>query len=177
LTFLYTLLALVLLVVISVWLYIKRKGDCHFEFLVDQRTKFEPTEIKDTYVVFSCQVPFINNGTQDGTLIDVHMRTLLPKEQFDKVNVDAWLYSNTDPRNDAYWEASLIPFGKGGTVTVQVKLTAYEGDIRAALAEMVDMPMYIVFEVVGRRPIAVHKNYMVMTMEETRGSVGQARVA
>jgi hypothetical protein len=30
---------------------------------------------------------------------------------------------------------------------------------------------------VGRRPIAVHKNYMVMTMEETRGSVGQARVA
>lgn len=171
--FLYGLFVVALLIVGAVWAYIHSKGDCYFEFLVDQRTKFEPIEIKENYVVFSCQVPFVNKGAQDGTLIDVHLRTLLPKEQYDKVEVDGRLNNAEDPRNDHYWEAVIIPYGTGGSAVINVRLTAFDGDIRAALAEMVDMPMYIVYEVVGRRPIVVYKTYMVMTMEETRGALNK----
>lgn len=172
--FLQFLLLFIFLVALAVWLYIKMKGDCQFAFLVDQRTKFTPVEIKDNYAVFSCQVPFVNKGTQDGTLIDVHLRTLLPHEYYDKVDVDGRLHNATDPRNDHYWESVIIPYGTGGTAVINVKLTAVHGDIRAALADMVDMPMYIVSEVVGRRPIVVYKTYMEMTQEETRAAVQTA---
>jgi len=162
------LLILVVLVTLSVWLYIKAKGDCRFEFLVEERTAFVPVEIKDNYVVFSCRVPFVNRGTQDGTLIDVHLRTLLPKEYYDKVDVDGRMHDANDPRGDHYWESVIIPYNTGGTAVLNIKLTATSGDIRADLAEMVDMPMYIVYEAVGRRPIVVYKDYLVMTQEETR---------
>lgn len=168
--FLQGLLILVVLVALAVGLYIKSKGDCRFAFLVDQRTPFELKEMQDNYAIFSCQVPFVNNGTQDGTLIDVHLRTLLPHEYYDKVDVDGRLHNAGDPRNDHYWEAVIIPYGAGGSAVINIKLTAVDGDIRAALAAMVDMPMYIVFEVVGRRPIDLYKTYMVLTQEETRAA-------
>jgi hypothetical protein len=170
LIFLQGLFVFIILAALAIWLYIKSKGDCKFAFLVDQRTQFVPVEIKDDYAVFSCQVPFVNKGTQDGTLIDVHIRTLLPYEYYDKVVVDGRMHNATDPRNDHYWEAVIIPYGTGGAAVINIKLTAVDGDIRAALAEMVDMPMYIVFEVVGRRPIVVYKTYLVMTREETRAA-------
>jgi hypothetical protein len=167
------LLILVILGVLSVWLYIKSKGDCRFEFLVAERTAFVPVETRENYVVFSCQVPFVNSGAQDGTLIDVHLRTLLPKEYYDKVDVDGRMHNASDPRGDHYWESVIIPYGTGGTAVLNIKLTATSGDIRADLAEMVDMPMYIVYEVVGRRPIVVYKAYLVMTQEETRAVLEQ----
>lgn len=167
------LLILAILVAAAVWLYIKSKGDCRFQFIVEERTTFVPVESKDDYVIFSSRVPFVNSGTQDGTLIDVHLRTLLPKEYYDKVDVDGRMHNASDPRNDHYWESIIIPYGTGGTAVLNVKLTAVNGDIRAALASMVDMPMYIVYEVVGRRPIVVYKTYLVMTQEETRAAVGQ----
>lgn len=169
--FLQGLIILLILAALAVWLYIKSKGDCRFVFLVDQRTQFEPVEIKDNYVVFSCEVPFVNKGTQDGTLIDVHLRTLLPHEYYDKVDVDGRMHNASDPRSDHYWESIIIPYGTGGSAVLKVKLTAVNGDLKAALAGMVDMPMYIVYEVVGRRPIVVYKTYMVMTQEETRAAV------
>lgn len=171
------LLILVVLVALSVWLYIKSKGDCRFEFLVAERTAFVPVEIKDNYVVFSCRVPFVNSGTQDGTLIDVHLRTLLPQEYYDKVDVDGRMHNASDPRGDHYWESIIIPYDTGGVAVLNIKLTATGGDIRDALAEMVDMPMYIVYEVVGRRPIVVYKTYLVMTQEETRAVAEQLQIA
>lgn len=175
--FLQGLLIFIVLAALAVWLYIKSKGDCRFEFLVDQRTPFTPVELKDNYIVFSCQVPFVNKGTQDGTLIDVHLRTLLPHEYYDKVDVDGRLHNAKDPRSDHYWESVIIPYGTGGSAVLNVKLTAVDGNIRAALAEMVDLPMYIVFEVVGRRPIVVYKTYLVMTQEETRTAVEKIQAA
>lgn len=175
--FLQGLLIFIALAAVAVSLYIKFKGDCWFEFLVDQRTPFTPVELKDNYIVFSCQVPFINKGTQDGTLIDVHLRTLLPHEYYDKVDVDGRLHNADDPRDDHYWESVIIPYGTGGAAVLNVKLTAVDGNIRAALAEMVDLPMYIVFEVVGRRPIVVYKNYLVMTQEETRTAAEKIQAA
>lgn len=175
--FLQGLIVVLILVALAIWLYIKSKGDCRFAFLVDQRTQFEPVEIKDNYVVFSCQVPFVNKGTQDGTLIDVHLRTLLPHEYYDKVDVDGRMHNAGDPRNDHYWESIIIPYGTGGSAVINIKLAAVNGDLKAALAEMVDMPMYIVYEVVGRRPIVVYKTYMVMTQEESRAAVSKLPAA
>lgn len=166
--FLQGLIIVIAVALLAGWLYIAFKGDCRFAFLVDQRTPFTAVEIKDDYAVFSCQVPFVNKGTQDGTLIDVHIRTLLPHEYYDKVDVDGRMHNATDPRNDHYWESVIIPYGTGGSAVINVKLTAVGCDLRTALAEMVDLPMYIVYEVVGRRPIVVYKDYMVMTQEETR---------
>lgn len=138
------------LLVLAVWLYIARQGDAEFEFLVDQRTKFIVTEADEKSAVFTCKVPFVNQGTQDGTIMDAYTRHLLPCEQYDGVEVISRLELESAPREDAYWEALIVPKGTGQAVVVTLKLTAKQGNIQAALADMVDMSIDLVYQVVAR---------------------------
>ncbi len=82
-----TLFALIVGLGLVVWLYITVQGDAEFEFLVDQRTNFSLTALTDDTATFTCKVPFINKGPQDGTIMDAFTRHLLPREQFDAVAV------------------------------------------------------------------------------------------
>jgi len=148
--FLNVIVVLAIVLILAVWLYIARQGDAEFEFLVDQRTKFTLTEANEVMAAFTCRVPFINKGTQDGTIMDAYTRHLLPYEQYDGVEVVSRLALETAPRTDAYWEALIVPFGTGQAVDVTLILTAKNKDIARTLPDMVDMSLDIVYQVVAR---------------------------
>ncbi len=161
-------------VAVALWLFIARQGDAAFDFLVDQRTGFKLEEVGGDRAVFSCTVPFVNKGTQDGTIMDCFPRHLLPQEQFDAVEVASRLELETRRRSDGYFEALIVPKTDGGAVIVTVTFTARRGDIRAALAEMVDMPIEIYFQVVARGKWYVDKQRLVMTAGEVAAALKTA---
>jgi len=164
--FLLLLVVLVLVVAVIIWLYIARQGDASFEFIIDQRTDFKLTDLTADQAVFSCVVPFVNKGTQDGTIMDCYTRHLLPQEQFDGVKVESRLALENRPRDDGYFEALIVHKTTGGNIVITVVLTARQGDIRAALADMVDMSIDIVYQVVARSTWYITKRRMVMTADE-----------
>lgn len=168
--FLMMLVILVVVVAIAVWLYIAKQGDAEFEFIVGQRTDFILDDVTEKTATFSCKVPFINKGSQGGTIMDAYPRHLLPYEQYDGVEVSSRMELSTAPRTDNYFEAVIIPQGTGGTVVITVKFTAKEGGIQEALGQMaeltVDMAIDIVYQIVARSLWYIHKKRMVMTCDE-----------
>lgn len=164
--FLIVLLVVVLVAAIGVWLYIANQGDANFKFIVDQRTDFTLKAITKDTATFSATVPFVNNGTQDGTLMDVFPRYFLPYEQFDAVDTDARLTLDKANRSDGYWEAYIVPVTTGGSIILTVKFTAKSGDIKVALNDMVDMPIDIIYQVVARSLWYLAKERLVMTADE-----------
>jgi len=168
--FLMILVLLVVIVLIAVWLFIARQGDAEFEFIIDQRTDFILEDLTDKTATLSCKVPFVNKGTQGGTIMDAYPRHLLPYEQYDGVEVSSRMELSTAPRTDNYFEAVIIPQGTGGTVVITVKFTAKAGGIQEALGQMselnVDMPIDIVYQIVARSLWYIHKKRMIMTCDE-----------
>lgn len=168
--FMMTVVLVVVLMVIAVWLFIARQGDAEFEFIVDERTDFILEAQTEETATFSCKVPFINKGSQDGTIMDAYPRHLLPYEQYDGVEVSSRMELSTAPRSDNYFEAVIIPQGTGGTVVITVTFKAKNGGIQEALGQMneltVDMAIDIVYQIVARSPWYIHKTRMMMTCDE-----------
>ncbi|MBP2650510.1 MAG: hypothetical protein H6Q74_1335 [Firmicutes bacterium] len=160
------LIVLIIVIAVAIWLYVARQGDVEVEFLVEQRTEFTLTNINANTAVFNCKVPFVNKGNQDGTIMDCYTRHLLPQEQFDAVELSSWLATEARPRTDGYFEALIVPLNTGETVDVTMKFTAKNGDIRAAMADMVDYTVDIVYQVVGRGELYITKNRMTVTADE-----------
>jgi hypothetical protein len=168
--FLMTIVFLAVIVSVAVWLFIAKQGDAEFEFIVGQRTDFVLDEMTEETATFSCKVPFINKGTQDGTIMDAYPRHLLPYEQYDGVEVSSRMELTTAPRTDNYFEAIIIPKGTGGTVILTVKFTAKSGNIKDTLRDLyelsVDMPIDIVYQIVARAPWYIDKARTIMTCDE-----------
>ena len=160
------LLVAVVVIALLIWLYIVRQGDAEFEFLVDQRTDVKLEELTGSSAVFSCSVPFVNKGTQDGTIIDCYPRHLLPYEQYDGVEVSSRIELETRRRNDGYFESVIIPKTTGSSIILTLKFTSNGGDIKNALSDMVDMSVDIVFQVVGRSNWYITKQRMTVTAGE-----------
>ena len=161
-------LLLVIIVIAAVWLYIARQGDAEFVFLVDQRTAWVVEEFHEDSVTFSVKIPFINRGSQDGTIMDAYTRHLLPFEQCDAVEVYSRLTNEALFRSDGYWESVIVPKHTGGTAVVTIRLTAKKGSIATALADMVEMPVDIVYQVVARSLWYISKNRLLFNADEAR---------
>ena len=174
--FLTLLLLLIGLLASLVWLFITFQGDAQFEFITAQRTPFVLDKLTQDTAVFSCKVPFVNKGSQGGTIMDAYTRHLLPFEQFKAAEVSSRLTLETLFREDGYWEAVIITKGNGGTAIVTVTFKAKSGDIRKDLSQMVDMPIDIIYQVVARSPWYIDKARIVMTSLEISQALNTSSV-
>lgn len=168
------LIAAVALLVLFVWFYTIYQGDAEFEFLVDHHTDFVLKEMTDDSATFTCKVPVVNKGTQAGTIMDAYTRHLLPHEQYDGVEVYSRLELETAPRTDGYFESVIVPKTTGQTVVITVKLTARKGNIKEALAAMVDLPIDIVYQIVARGEWYITKNRLLMKAGDIQKAAGIA---
>lgn len=164
--FLAAILLAVIVVGTMVWFYIWRQGDAELVFLVDKRTEFVVQELAADRVVLTSEIPFINKGTQDGTVMDVFLRPLLPREYYDGVTVEAQVTLMSQPRTDNYWESVIICYGKGDVIKASITLIAKNSDIATALQDMVDMPINIITQVVARSDSYLQLTQFVMPSAE-----------
>ena len=112
-------------------------------------------------------------GRQNGTIMDLFPRPLLPEEQFDSVKVDAWAMDINRPRHDGYFEAVIIKPRKGGTIRVYVTLKGKNGNIREDIKGFPYMNIDIYYQVVGREDYHIDKQRIRLTPEEVEAALGQ----
>jgi len=151
---------------VAVWLYILNQGNAKFEFLISQRSPFNLVEMTKDSATFTASIPFVNSGSQDGTITDFFPRHLLPQEQFDKVKVESFLSRTAAERSDGYWEAIIIPKKAGEIIKLVIVFTAKDGDILPVLKEMVDMPVSLICHIVSRSKWYLQKTDIVVPKKE-----------
>jgi len=130
--FLAFLFIVVGVVMVALWLYIVRQGDAEFDFLVDRRSEFILDELTKEKAVFSCAVPFLNKGTQDGTIMDCYPRLLMPNEYYKGCHVQSRLTLESNSRNDGYWEALIVFKTTGDAIVLTLTFTDENGKKQTA---------------------------------------------
>lgn len=171
--YIYTLfnVVVVILVIIAVFYlafraYAWRQGDEAITMLVKRRTPFVVEDESFQQVVLVSDIPFVNKGRQNGTIMDLYPRHLMPQEQFDNVHIQSWTTDANAERHDGYWKAQIIETRKGGTVRLRLIFTAKNGNIHKDLKGFPDMNIDIVYQVVGRSDWHISKNRITLTAEE-----------
>lgn len=172
--FLTLLLLAIVALAVGVWLFIARQGDAEFDFIVDQRSEFQLDELGKDYAVFSCKIPFVNKGTQDGTIMDLYPRHLMPKEYYDKLDIRSRLTIESNPRDDGYWEAAIIFKTTGDSIILTLTMTAKNGGIKEAMSGLPDMPVDIVYQVVARSDWYITKTRLMAPGDELRKALESA---
>ena len=139
----------------------------------EKRSPFALESMTDTDAVISCSVPFENLGGQYGTLVDCVVRPQLPFEQYDGIDARGKAEVEGKPREDDYFEATLVDAHNSLSILVKVRLTARKGmDIRTALSRMVDLPLDVIYTELSRNPWQLKKFRVVLTAEEIASLTG-----
>ena len=147
-------------------LFALKQGDEKVILLPKRATNFQVSDRNFESITLFCDVPFVNKGRQNGTIMDLFPRPLLPEEQFDSVKVDAWAMDINRPRHDGYFEAVIIKPRKGGTIRVYVTLIGKSGNIREDIKGFPYMNIDIYYQVVGREDYHIDKQRIRLTPEE-----------
>lgn len=145
-----------------------RQGDARFVIDARHRKPFEMKEITQNRAVFETEVPIHNAGRQLGTIMDFYPRTLLPREQYDKVTVQSELANKAAERDDNYWESVIFNPRDRGMIRVTITLTSKEGNIREDLKTFPDMPIDLVYQVVSRSEWYIHKVRITLKATEVQ---------
>ena len=170
-------LAFLGLVFLALALYIWKQGDAEFIFDTSRRSQLVLEQETADKMVFSFNVPFRNRGSQQGTLMDVFVRPWIPKEQFSAAELTTKVTVASCPRSDGYWEATLFPNEKleNDVAVITLRFDAVDGDIRQAMAQIVDLPLNIVYQVVARAEWYLSKTMLELPMEEFHAAMQNSR--
>lgn len=169
----FTIMCVIAVLYLLFRLFVWRQGNEHVVMLMKRRTPFIVEDMSFNQVVLSCEIPFVNKGKQYGTVMDLFPRHLLPQEQFDRVKVESWITDAHKERHDGYWEAVIIKPRKGGVCKLRLVLTAKSGNIRKDLVGFPDMPIDILYQVVGRTDYHISKDRLVLTSSELEQALRQ----
>ncbi len=154
-------------------LFAIHQGNTNLILKTEERTPFTVEACDEGSVTLFSMIDFVNKGKQCATVTDCLARTQLPYEQYDGIEVWGKVERAGVPRDDDYFEATLVPCGEMFSIRVIVRLTARHGmDIKTALRRMVDVPVDIIYTRLGRRPWVLKKTRIVLTAEEIAGATG-----
>lgn len=160
---------LILLGVVAVAVFIAMQPKHKFVFDVANRTKAELAAKTDDKLCFNVDVPFTNEGGDEGLVLDAFIRPYLPQEQYDKALVRGKINLKDVPRDDDYFEAMVMPKGEHKTMTVKFELTPMHG---ATLAEAVnglpDFDVALFWECRGRENLYTVKKFITVSSEEVK---------
>ena len=153
---------------VALALFVWRQGEADFFFDVANRSKLILEEETPDSVVLMFRLPFINRGSQQGTLVDVFARPWLPCELFSAAELTTKVTAASNPRNDGYWEAALFPLDRidRDVAVVRLIFRAPGGDIRQAMAQMSDLTLNIVYQIVSRSEWFLDKTMLKLPLEE-----------
>lgn len=146
-----------------------KKGSAKLIFDLKNRTKFYEQEEFHTEnsLRLACDFVVKNDGTQCTTISDCLVRPQLPFEQYDGVDVRAKIFLKNAPREDDYFEALLLEKKKQFDVRIVLQFHARKNlTIEQAMAHMVDLPLDILYEELGRTVWQVKKIRLDLTAEE-----------
>ncbi|MCD8198994.1 MAG: hypothetical protein LUD24_02240 [Phascolarctobacterium sp.] len=161
------ILGLIILGVLVVAVYIARQGDAKIELKTAERTKAEKNTEKEDRIDFSLDIPYVNSGTQEGTILDAYLRIYLPEEQYDGVLLRGKVNLKDALRGDDYFEAVLVPAGTGKTMVLRFEAYARNGgNIEEALSAMPDVDVALFADCRGRGELYTVKETFTLSATE-----------
>lgn len=166
----YCLMGVIVIVAMIIFLLVKMHGDVDFKFFPAERSQFVLVEKDQSRAVFSCEVPFINDGRQNGTIIDCFPRHYMPREYYDDCIVESRLTLPESNREDGYWEATIFKRGIRNKIILTVIFIAKSGSISVALQDLPDMNMDIIYQTVGRSDYMMKKDRLLVESDEIRAA-------
>lgn len=169
-------LAFLGLVMLAVALFVWKQGDADFYFDIANRSKLILESETTDKMAFSFQLPFRNRGSQQGTMMDVFARPWLPCEQFSAAELTTKVTAASSPRKDGYWESALFPMDKidHDVAIITLLFDAHGGDIRQAMEQIVDLPLNVVYQVIGRSDWYMAKVLLEIPVEEFQIAIQSA---
>ncbi len=163
------LLALVVLGVAVIALYIFLQGNAKMLFKMQERTPAVKVSETNERLDFEVELPYMNIGKQEATIIDAYMRIYLPQEQYDDVLLRGKVNLKDVRRDDDYFEAVLVPAGTGKTMLLRFEAYAKNGKtIAEAMANIPDVDVAFYADCRGRSNLYTEKRYFTLTAEEMR---------
>lgn len=172
-----TVLIWILLFILAIFIlrdiYFYLKGQEIVSVKTDERTPFVVEDRFADAITFATTLPLVNDGKQSALIIDAIVRPQLAFEQYDGIAVRGKAQMNDRVREDDYFEAAVL-FAKGdptGSNVINLKaiitMTPRKGlTLDEALSHMVDVPIDIIYMVVGRDPCHYQKTRVILTAEE-----------
>jgi hypothetical protein len=165
------LVALVCLGFLGYWFICWKQGDCLFRLYTRRITPFKVDSMELGRVTLSAELPIRNVGKQNGTIMDMFGRAYLPQEQFDKVRVHTLVMDKERQRDDDYWEAKIVEKGSQVDLIVKVILTGRSGNVLRDVDGIPDIPIDIIYQVVGRSDWYYAKERIYLNAEELRSAL------
>lgn len=160
---------LFLLGVVAVAVFIMMQPKHRFVFDVKNRTKAELTDKTDNKLCFSIDVPFTNEGGDEGLVLDAFMRIYLPQEQYDKALVRGKINLKDVPRDDDYFEALVMPKGANKTMTAKFELTPmHSAGLKEAVNGLPDFDVAMFWECRGRENLYTVKKFITISADEVK---------
>ncbi len=169
------LILLVCLGFLAYWFVAWKQGNCRFVLARKKQSAWAVDFMDFNHAELICNVPIVNAGRQNGTIMDAFVRPYMPQEQYDRVGVRGLLMDVSRPREDDYWEALIVEPGKTVLLCVKVILTAKGGGIFHDIEGLPDMPMDIIYQIVGRSDWTYEKSRIWLTKEDLRKALYQYR--
>lgn len=160
---------LFLLGVVAVAVFIMMQPKHRFVFDVKNRTKAELTDKTDNKLCFSVDVPFTNEGGDEGLVLDAFMRIYLPQEQYDKALIRGKINLKDVPRDDDYFEALVMPKGEHKTMTAKFEVTPMHGaSLKEAVNGLPDFDVALFWECRGRENLYTVKKFITISADEVK---------
>ncbi|MBB5336879.1 hypothetical protein [Pectinatus brassicae] len=158
------IIVIVLLVIAGlVYLAWEKIGDADIKFKIDKHTPFVLESSTDNKAVFTTEIEIANEGKQCATIMDCFVRSQLPYEQFDKVEVRAKAELLGSPREDDYFEAVLIQKFEKIKIMVKIELTARHNEmLNGIIPHIVDVPVDVVYQHTARHEASLSKHRLVL---------------
>jgi hypothetical protein len=148
-------------------LYIFRQGNEKVTIYIKERGKLFLAELTEERAVWVLTVPFVNEGRQDGIILDAFARPLLPREQFDRGRLFCRLERPEARRDDDYFEAVIFHPGERSDFILTVEIIPLAGcRLSEALDDMPDVTVDIYYTVVGRTRPVIRKSSLTVAPEE-----------
>lgn len=160
---------LILVGALAVAAFIMMQPKHKFVFNVAVRTKAQLLKKTEDKLCFSVDVPFTNEGGDEGLVLDAFIRAYLPQEQYDKALVRGKINLKDVPRGDDYFEAMVMPKGAAKTMCVKFELTPMHGATLAqAVAGLPDFDVALFWECRGRENLYTIKKFITISAEEVQ---------
>ena len=119
---------------------------------------------------YALTIPYKNIGSQELTILDAWARVYLPDEQYDELTINHHLRESTKPRKDDYFEAMLVPAGKGGEFLLNLQAivrnySGKEGELAAAIANCPEFDVALYAECRGRGSVHIVKEIFTLKLK------------
>lgn len=170
-TVVYVVLGLIVLAVLFVAVFLAVSGK--EKVVVDTSAPWKLDRKTVGSLELSQKLVFSNAGKQCATIMDAMVRSELPYEQYDGIEVRAKAEREGYPREDQYFEAVLIQ--KQGdahhedvlNIYAKVRLAPRKGmSLDDALSHMVDLPLDFIWLETGRTPCHYRKIRLTISAEQ-----------